>query len=81
MRNYRKRKAQVKAQENKISQTSTSTDHTPTPIIYNYNQANEYFQMNCIGNSFGYSCDICDRLWYTNDLKQVNTYVYQLQSF
>jgi hypothetical protein len=40
MRNYRKRKAQ----ENKTSQESTSTDPTPTPIIYNYNQANEYWQ-------------------------------------
>jgi hypothetical protein len=36
MRNYRRRKAQ----ENKISQASTSTDSTPTPITYNYNQAN-----------------------------------------
>jgi hypothetical protein len=35
MRNYRKRKAQ----ENKIPQASTSTDHTQTPIIYSYNQA------------------------------------------
>jgi hypothetical protein len=35
---YRKRKAQEKAQEKKTSQASTSTDPTPTPIIYNYNQ-------------------------------------------
>jgi hypothetical protein len=39
--------------------------------MYNYNQANEYFQKNSIGNPFGYACDICDRLWYVNDLKQV----------
>jgi hypothetical protein len=51
-----------KAQENKTSQASTSTDPKPTPIIYNYNQAKEYFQKNFIGNPFGYACDIGDRL-------------------
>jgi fumarate hydratase class II len=39
-RDYRK----CNAEENKTSQASTSTDQTPTPIIHNYNQANEYFQ-------------------------------------
>jgi hypothetical protein len=39
MRNYRKRKAQ----KNKTPKACMSTDRTPTPIIYNYNQANEYF--------------------------------------
>jgi hypothetical protein len=48
----------VKAQENKTPQASTSTDPTPTPIIYNYNQANEYFQKNFIGNPFGYACNV-----------------------
>jgi ribosomal protein S21 len=67
MRNYRKRKAQ----ENETPQASTSTGLTPTPIIYNYNKANKYFQKNFVGNPFGYACDICDRLWYMNDLKQV----------
>jgi hypothetical protein len=73
MRNYRKRKAEEKARENNAPQASTSTDHTPTPItsIYSYNQANEYFQKNFIDNPFGYARDICDRLWYMNDLKQV----------
>jgi hypothetical protein len=42
MRNYRKRKAQ----ENITPQASTSTDPTPTPIIYNYNEVTEYFQKN-----------------------------------
>jgi hypothetical protein len=69
MCNYKKHKAQEKARENKTPQSSTSTDPTPTPIIYNYNQANEYFQKNFIGNQFVYACDICDRLWYMNDLK------------
>jgi hypothetical protein len=67
MRNYRRQKAQ----ENKTPQAFTSTDPTPTPIMYNYNQANEYFQKNVIGNPFGYASDICDRLRYMNDLKQV----------
>jgi hypothetical protein len=67
MCNYRKRKTQ----ENKTPQASTSTDLTPTPVIYSYNQANEYFQKNFIFNQFGYASDICDRLWYMNDLKQV----------
>jgi hypothetical protein len=40
MRYYRKRKPQ----KNKTPQTSTSIEPTPTPIIYNYYQANEYFQ-------------------------------------
>jgi hypothetical protein len=65
MRIYRKRKAQ----ENKTPQASTSTDPSPTPVIYNYNQASQYFQKNFVGNPFGYACDICDRLWYMNDLK------------
>jgi hypothetical protein len=51
-------------------QASTSTDLTPTAITYNYDQANEYFQKNITGNSSGYACDICDRLWYINDLKK-----------
>jgi hypothetical protein len=67
MHNYRKRKAQ----EKKTPQASTSTDYTHTPIIYNYTQANEYFQKNFVGNPFGYACDICDRLWHMNDLKQI----------
>jgi hypothetical protein len=50
MHNYRRHKAQ----ENKTPQASTSADTTPTPIIYSYNQANEYFQKNFIGNPFGY---------------------------
>jgi hypothetical protein len=58
MRNYRK----CKVQENK-TQASTSTDLTPTAITYNYDQANEYFQKNVIGNPSGYACNICDRLW------------------
>jgi hypothetical protein len=37
MRNYRKRKAQ----ENKTPQASMSTDPTPAPILYIYNQASE----------------------------------------
>jgi hypothetical protein len=59
---YRRSKTLEKAQENKIPQTSTSTDTTPLPIIYDYNRANKYFQNNIIGNPFGYTCDICDRL-------------------
>jgi hypothetical protein len=55
-RNYRKRKAQ----ENKTPQASTSTDPTLTPIIYNYEQANECLQKNFIGNQFGYACDMYD---------------------
>jgi hypothetical protein len=50
----------------------TRDPHTHgTQIIYNYNEANEYFQKNFIGISFSYACDINDRLWYMNDLKQV----------
>jgi hypothetical protein len=67
MRNYRK----CKAQENKTPHASTSTDPTPSPIIFNCNQANEYFQRNFLGNPFDYACDISDRLWYMNDLKEV----------
>jgi hypothetical protein len=66
MRNYRKREAQ----ENRTPQASTSTDLSPAPIIYNYDQVNEYFQKNVIGNPYAYACDTCDRLWYMNDLKQ-----------
>jgi hypothetical protein len=48
----------AKLRGKKTSQASTSTDPTPTPIIYNYNQVNEYFQKNFIGNPFGYACDM-----------------------
>jgi hypothetical protein len=71
MHNYRTRKPRGKLKKNTTPQASTSTDPTPIPIIYNYNEANEYFQKNFIGNPFGHACDICDRLWYMNDLKQV----------
>jgi hypothetical protein len=67
MRNYRKRRAQ----ENKTPQGFMSTDPTSASVIYNYYQANEYFLKNFIGNPFGYACNICDRLWYMNDLKKV----------
>jgi hypothetical protein len=73
MRNYRKRKAQ----EIKTRQASSSTDPTPTSIIYDYNQANAYFQKNFIGNPFDYATT-CDRLSCVNDSKQAkeNTQVY-----
>jgi hypothetical protein len=64
MHNYGKQKSQEKAQENKTRQTSTSTVPAPTPIICNYDQANEYFQKDFIGNQFGYICDIYHRLWH-----------------
>jgi hypothetical protein len=32
---------------------------------------NAYFQKNFIGTPFGYACDVCNRLWYMNDLKHV----------
>jgi hypothetical protein len=66
-RDYRKRKTQ----ENKTSQAFMLSNPTPTPIIYNCNQANEYFLKNFIGNPFDYACHICDRLLYMNDLKLV----------
>jgi hypothetical protein len=75
MRYYRKHKAQ----ENRTPQAYTSTAPTPTPIIYNYNQANEYFQNNFIGNPFGYAYNICDRLWNMNDLKQCTVHIEMFQ--
>jgi hypothetical protein len=66
MHEYRKRKAQKKT-----PQASMSTHPTPTPIIYNSNQANEYLQKHFTGNPSGYACNICDRLWFMNDLKQI----------
>jgi hypothetical protein len=51
MRNYRKRKSQ----ENKTPQASTSTDQTPTQIIYNYDQANEYIYSNTNPNLIPFS--------------------------
>jgi hypothetical protein len=59
MRNYRKRKAQ----ENNTPQASTSSNPTPTPIVYKYNQANEYFQKNFIVDAFGYARHICDMVF------------------
>jgi hypothetical protein len=64
-------KLRKKLRERKASQAFTSTDPTPTPVIYSYNKANKYFQKNFFGYPFGYACDICDRLLYMNDLKQV----------
>jgi hypothetical protein len=60
-----------KRSRRKTSQASTSTDPIPTPVIYRYNQMNGYFEKNFTGYPFGYYCDICDRIWYMNDLKQV----------
>jgi hypothetical protein len=44
-----------KSKENKTAQASTSTDNTPTPIIIEPI----------------YACDICDKLCYMNDVKQI----------
>jgi hypothetical protein len=55
MRNYRKRKTERKAQENKTPQASTSTDPTPTPVMHNYNQANEYIYSNTNPNLIPFS--------------------------
>jgi hypothetical protein len=75
MRNYRKRKTQ----ENKTPHASASTDPKQIPIIYNYNQANEYIQKDFIANPLGYACDICDRLWYMNDFRQCTVRIVMFQ--
>ena len=31
------------------------------------------FHKKCINNSFGYACNVCDRLWFKNDLKSFTT--------
>jgi hypothetical protein len=39
-----------------------------------YENATDYFEKHLINNRFGYSCNVCDRLWFKQDLKQVTIY-------
>jgi hypothetical protein len=39
-----------------------------------YEQATDYFEKHFINNRFGYSCNVCDRLRFEQDLKQVTNY-------
>jgi hypothetical protein len=61
VRLQKRQSSRKNAQENETSQASMSTDPTPTPITYSYNQANEYFQKNFIGNHL-FMPVTCDRL-------------------
>jgi hypothetical protein len=36
-----------------------------------YEKATGYFEKHFINNRFGYSCNVCDRLCFEQDLKQV----------
>jgi hypothetical protein len=36
-----------------------------------YEKATDYFEKHLINNRFGYSCNVCDRLCFEQDLKQV----------
>jgi hypothetical protein len=36
-----------------------------------YEKATDCFEMHFINNRFGYSCNVCDRLWFEQDLKQL----------
>ncbi|CAG9828115.1 unnamed protein product [Diabrotica balteata] len=37
-----------------------------------HQKAHKYFNEKFIENRFGYGCDVCDRLWFEKDLKQVD---------
>jgi hypothetical protein len=36
-----------------------------------YEKPADYFEKHLINNRFGYSCNVCDRLCFKKDLKQV----------
>jgi hypothetical protein len=36
-----------------------------------YEKDTDYFEKHFINKRFGYSCNVCDQLWFEQDLKQV----------
>jgi hypothetical protein len=82
---YRETRKNLSAEEMQSSSKSSGKQNITSIYVNwlytnpNYNQANEYFQKNFIGNPFGYACDICDRLWYMNDLNQCTVNIVMFQ--
>lgn len=40
-------------------------------ITNSWKLATVHFEKVFRGNSFGYACNVCDRLWFKNDLKMI----------
>jgi hypothetical protein len=53
------------------SVAGNSTDVSARNTKPRYEKATDYFEKHFINHRFGYSCNVCDRLWFEQDLKQV----------
>jgi hypothetical protein len=72
-RNYKhtftpKKKAQANAS---ASVAGNSTDVSTRNTKPRYEKATDYFEKHFINNRFRYSCNVCNWLWFEQDLKQV----------
>jgi hypothetical protein len=62
----------IKAQTNApTSVAGNSTDVSMRNTKPRYVKATDYFEKHFINNRFCYSCNVCDRLCFEQDLKQV----------
>jgi hypothetical protein len=53
------------------SVVGNSTDVSTRNKKPRHEKATDYFKKHFINNRFGYSCNVCGRLWFEQDLKQV----------
>lgn len=52
-----------------IEESLPSSHNTPYSAYERNSTAHQQFQKDFIENDFGHACEICDRLWFKNDLK------------
>jgi hypothetical protein len=53
-----------------ISVAGNNTDVSTRNTKPRYEKATDYFEEHFIDNRSGYSCNVCDRLWFEQNLKQ-----------
>jgi hypothetical protein len=69
-RKYKLRKQQLLQANASTLVAGNSTDVSMSNTKPRYEKATDYFEKHFINNRFGYSCNVCDRLWFEQDLKQ-----------
>jgi hypothetical protein len=70
-REYKLQKQQLLQANASTSLAGNSTDVSTRNTKPRYEKATDYFEKHFINDRFGYSCNVCDRLWFEQDLKQV----------
>jgi hypothetical protein len=71
IREYKLRKQQLLQANASTSVAGNSTDVSTRNTKPRYEKATDCFEKHFINNRSGYSCNVCDRLWFDQDLNQV----------